>query len=221
MLPFTTDQFFGVFASYNTAIWPAQVVAYLLGTAALWAIYAARSWSGRTVAAILAALWVWNGFAYHYAFFAPINPAAYGFAALFVVQGLLFFGYGTMAGRLRFVSGTGWRGLLGLVLIAYATVGYTGLGYFLGHTWPSLPIFGVAPCPTTIFTFGALMLASGPLPLWLVAIPIVWAGIGASAAVLLNVPEDLGLLISGLLGAALLPRWGYGKLPPAPAGVRT
>jgi hypothetical protein len=111
--------------------------------------------------------------------------------------------------------------LLGLVLIAYATVGYTGLGYFLGHTWPSLPIFGVAPCPTTIFTFGALMLASGPLPLWLVAIPIVWAGIGASAAVLLNVPEDLGLLISGLLGAALLPRWGYGKLPPAPAGVRT
>jgi hypothetical protein len=77
MLPFTTDQFFGVFASYNTAIWPAQVVAYLLGTAALWAIYAARSWSGRTVAAILAALWVWNGFAYHYAFFAPINPAAY------------------------------------------------------------------------------------------------------------------------------------------------
>ena len=28
MLPFTIDQFFGVFAAYNVAIWPAQVVAY-------------------------------------------------------------------------------------------------------------------------------------------------------------------------------------------------
>jgi hypothetical protein len=30
-------------------------------------------------------------------------------------------------------------------------------------------MFGVAPCPTTIFTFGVLMLALGPLPVWLVA----------------------------------------------------
>jgi hypothetical protein len=151
----------------------------------------------------------------------PINPAAYGFAALFVVQGLLFFGYGTVAGRLRFMSVTGWHGLLGFVLVAYAMVAYTALGYFMGHAWPSLPIFGVAPCPTTIFTFGMLMMASGPLPVWLVAIPVFWAATGASAAVLLGVPEDLGLLISGLLGAALLPRWGHNKLPPAPAGVRT
>ena len=31
MLPFTREQFLGVFADYNTAVWPAQVVAYVLG----------------------------------------------------------------------------------------------------------------------------------------------------------------------------------------------
>ena len=220
MLPFTVDQFFSVFGAYNNAVWPTQVVAYLLGAVAVWAIFAARPWAGRVVAAILGILWVWNGLAYHLAFFAPINPAAYGFAALFVLQGVLFFGYGTVAGRLRFAGQIGWSGTLGMVLIAYAGVIYTAMGYFLGHTWPNLPVFGVAPCPTTIFTFGVLILAAGPLPIWLVAIPVVWAGIGATAAVLLNVPEDLGLLVAGVLGAALMPFWAHGRRDRAPAEAR-
>ncbi len=208
MLPFTVDQFFSVFGAYNKAIWPAQIIAYLLGVLAMWAIFTARAWAGREVAATFGIIWVWNGLAYHLAFFAPINAAAYGFAALFVLQGLLFFGYGAIAGGLRFPEHIGWRGMLGIALIAYAGMIYTAVGYFLGHDWPKVPVFGVAPCPTTIFTFGVLMLAAGPLPLWLVAIPIVWAGIGATAAVLLNVPEDLGLLVSGVLGAVTAPILG-------------
>jgi hypothetical protein len=54
--------------------------------------------------------------------------------------------------------------------------------------------------------------SGGPLPVWLVAIPVVWAGIGATAAVLLNVPEDLGLLVCGVLSAALLPIGGHGRI---------
>lgn len=30
MLPFSVEQFFGVFASYNSAIWPAQIVALII-----------------------------------------------------------------------------------------------------------------------------------------------------------------------------------------------
>jgi hypothetical protein len=154
--------------------------------------------------------------AYHLAFFTPINPAAYGFAALFVLQGLLFLGHGTVADRLAFTRQIDWRGAIGLALIVYATVIYGVLGYALGHAWPNAPVFGVAPCPTTIFTFGVLMLATGPLPVWLVAIPVIWAGIGATAAILLAVPEDLGLLVSGLLGAILLPSWAYRRAHHAP-----
>lgn len=211
MIPFTVDQFFSLFAAYNAAIWPAQVCAYLLGAVAVWAIFAGGSSGGRVVAAVLAFLWMWNGLAYHLAFFTRINSAAYGFAALFAIQGLLFFAFGTIGGHLGFSGRTGWRGALGMLLIAYAALIYPILGYTAGHAWPKAPMFGVAPCPTTIFTFGVLLLAAAPLPLWLVAIPVVWAGIGATAAVLLAVPEDLGLLVAGVLGAVLLPAWGYGR----------
>ena len=34
-IPFTVEQFFDVFRTYNVAIWPAQVVAYLMGVIAL------------------------------------------------------------------------------------------------------------------------------------------------------------------------------------------
>jgi len=35
MLPFTREQLLAVFVAYNEAVWPAQVVAYLL---ALWMV---------------------------------------------------------------------------------------------------------------------------------------------------------------------------------------
>ncbi|MGM0484554.1 MAG: DUF6064 family protein, partial [Candidatus Krumholzibacteriota bacterium] len=34
-MPFTVEQFFEVFESYNLAIWPAQIAAYILGIAAV------------------------------------------------------------------------------------------------------------------------------------------------------------------------------------------
>lgn len=211
MLPFTVEQFFAVFAAYNQAIWPAQVVAYVVAAVAVWAILSRRPWAGLAAAAILGGMWLGNGLAYHLAFFAPINPAAYGFAALFLLQGALFIGHGVIGDGLSFAKSLDWRSALGILLILYAGLVYPALGYLLGHAWPYAPMFGVAPCPTTIFTFGVLMLAVGPLPVWLVAIPVVWSAIGGTAAVLLNVPEDFGLLASGILGAVLLPFWGYGN----------
>lgn len=65
-------------------------------------------------------------------------------------------------------------------------------------------MFGVAPCPTTIFTFGLLLLTRGPVPLRLLVIPLLWALVGASAALHLGVREDLGLVVTGLVATALL-----------------
>ena len=107
----------------------------------------------------------------------------------------------------RFQSG--WRGVLGLALIVYSALVYEVVGHLSGHGWPRAPLFGVAPCPTVIFTFGVLLLSVRPVPVFLVAIPLVWAGIGSTAAILLGVPEDLGLVVSGLIGVALLPFWAF------------
>jgi hypothetical protein len=94
MLPFSAEQFFPLFERYNLAIWPAQLAAYALAVWLLWWIAAGRTWNWSAVAIILGVFWLWNGLVYHLAYFAPINPAAYGSATLFIVQGLAFIGIG-------------------------------------------------------------------------------------------------------------------------------
>ena len=46
-------------------------------------------------------------------------------------------------------------------------------------------MFGVTPCPVTIFAFGVL--AAKPLPRLVLVIPLAWSLIGGSAAVLLGI----------------------------------
>jgi len=89
VMPFTRSDFFGVFEAYNLAIWPAQIVAYLLAVAALGAILAQGRWSGAVVRCALAMMWAWTGAVYHLHYFAAINRAAYAFGTLFIVQALL------------------------------------------------------------------------------------------------------------------------------------
>jgi hypothetical protein len=91
-------------------------------------------------------------------------------------------------------------------LVLYAAVIYELLGYVSGHGLMNGPLFGIAPCPTTIFTIGLLLMASGRLTLWLSIIPIAWALIGTSAALFLGVPEDLGLAAAAIASLVHLSR---------------
>lgn len=199
--PFTVDQFLAVFATYNAAIWPAQLLAYLLGVVALAALW----WPGRSaqrlVLIILALMWALSGIGYHLVFFASVNPGAKGFAALFVVQALLFAASAFAGNGLRFRIGPNVRSAIALLFVLYSMVIYEMLGYAAGHGLMAGPMFGVAPCPTTIFTIGLLILMRGRLVKWLAIVPLVWAMIGTSAAVFLGIREDLGLAVAA---AALL-----------------
>jgi hypothetical protein len=65
-------------------------------------------------------------------------------------------------------------------------------------------MFGVAPCPTTIFTFGLLLWANKPVPVYILVIPLIWSIIGTMAAVSLQVPQDYGLGIAGIVGTVLV-----------------
>ncbi len=200
-MPFTAEAFFAVFERYNLAIWPAQVVAWLLGAAAV--LLALRRAGSGAVAAVLASFWIVNGAGYHLAFFRTVNPAAAPAGALFVLQGLLF-PAAAWRGRLSFGGGRDRYAGLGLALVAYAMVAYPLLGALAGHRFPRSPAFGVAPCPTTIFTFGLLLLTDRPVPRWLLPIPFLWSLIGLSAAAQLGVPEDWGLPLAGVAGTAAL-----------------
>jgi Family of unknown function (DUF6064) len=91
VLPFTPEQFLAVFADYNNAIWPVQIVAHLLGGfAVILLFFKNREARNPIISGILALMWLWTGIGYHALWFSAINKAAYLFAALFVVQGCYF-----------------------------------------------------------------------------------------------------------------------------------
>lgn len=212
MLPFTRDEFFAVFESYNAVVWPAQLVLYVLAVAMV--VWAARRTqrTDRWLPFGLAALWLWTGVLYHWREFTAVNRMAWIFGALFVAQGVLFAVAGARGGRLRVGRPRGWCGWIGTVLLLYALVVYPLLG-LAGHPAREVPFLGV-PCPTTIFTFGLLFWAVSPVPRHLLVIPLLWAFFGSSAVVLLGVTQDVGLFVAGLLGLLLF-RWPESRRPAA------
>lgn len=204
MLPFTREQFLGVFVSYNEAIWPLQIVAFLLGSVAVALLLRPGRSSDRIIAGVLAAMWVWTGIAYHGLFFAPINPAAYPFGALFLFQGGLLAYAGVQRDRIRFGFRSSPATWVGAAFLFYAAILYPLVGVATGSTYPGMPMFGVTPCPVTIFTFGMLLLTTRRLPRWLLVIPFAWSLIGGSAAIMLGVTQDWLLLASGLIAILLI-----------------
>jgi hypothetical protein len=204
MLPFTTEQFLDTFGRYNEAIWPLQLVAYGLGILAVRLALRPGRGSSRLIATILAAFWLWTGAVYHLGFFREINGAAVLFGALFAAQGLLWLVVGVVRPHLAFRANRDLGGLVGALFIAYALVGYPLLGLALGQSFPRMPTFGITPCPLTIVSFGLLLWTERPVPRLLLVIPLLWSLLGMSAAISLDVGEDVGLAVAGLVGTAML-----------------
>jgi len=203
-LPFTPDEFFDVFAAYNETLWPFALALWLVtayAVAVLTRVRPVRPWF---IPALLALHWVWAGLAYHAAFFSRINPAAWMFSGLFVVEAGLLLWYGVVHHRFQLSRVAFSPQAVSWGLIAYALL-YPAIARAEGHAFPRLPTFGV-PCPTTILTVGFLLAADRSLPRLVAVIPLMWAFIGGSAAVLFGVRADLMLLAAGVALAVALVR---------------
>jgi hypothetical protein len=216
-LPFSRSEFLDVFGAYNAALWP--------GAAALWLVSLALSLSlvktgrapHRALSVLLAVHWGWSAIAYHAVFFSTINPAARVFAVMFLAEALLFLWLGVFRRRLRFsAEPSAWHVLAG-VLVLYA-LAYPFLVLAEGLAYPRTPTFGV-PCPSTILTIGLLSTAES-LPWSIAIVPLLWAGIGGSAAFLLGVHADLMLVAGAFLLIASLLRRVPGTKPRAQSRAR-
>jgi hypothetical protein len=193
-LPFTRDAFFALFGQYNVAVWPLIVLFYLMAAATVALLFRPTRAATMFIALGLGAMWIVNGAGYHWMFFRGINPAAAVFGAVFVLQAALLVLLPVRDASFRFAVAADARSAVGLLLILFAIMLYPLWGWGAGHVWPRIPAFGVAPCPTTIFTIGVLLTGSWHVVRWLLIIPGLWAGAGGSAAILLGVPQDSALL---------------------------
>jgi len=201
MLPFTVEDLLGVFETYNLAIWPMQVVAYLLGAAAVLLVVRKTDLSRRIIVGVLSFLWLFSSGFFIFALIEIYRPA-YVFGAAFIVQAAIFFAC-VVRPHLSFAFGRNAYTVVGLLFIAFATVGYPVMGYFIGHRYPQSPPFGLTPCPLSVFTFGLLLLTDSKVPKWILAIPFLYA-IGGILPVSIGVIEDLVMIVAGVVGTAMI-----------------
>lgn len=200
-MPFTEAQFFDVFRQYNLGTWPMPLFVMLFGLVLAVAVTERRV-PVRTIWWSLTALWAWMALGYHVKYFSTINPLAYAFAVLFLVQSAAFMVLARSSSTHRVPDIGRVRALTSDLLFVYALVVYPLVGLALGQRYPGLPTFGL-PCPTTIFTVAILIRLDrlAPWPLYL--IPLLWSAIATAAAINFGVAEDFALVPAVVLGAVL------------------
>lgn len=193
-LPFSHDAFLDVFGAYNTVLWPAVLLFWVATAQVAWAWFRGRGIGRRLLFGLLAAHWSWSGVAYHWLFFRRINPAASLFAALFILEALLFV-WPSAKANASAEPPAGLRGVIGGTFVVYGLI-YPLIGVATGLEYPRLPLFAV-PCPTTLITVGMLVALPG-IPRAAALIPVVWAIVGSSAAFALGITADMALVLAAM-----------------------
>jgi hypothetical protein len=194
-MPFTTREFLDVFAAYNTALWPLVVALWVVTAAVLTSfVMRERVWLPLPML-LLAGHWLWSAVVYHAFFFTAINPAAWLFAALFVLQAVFLIVAASSGGIVVRRLGS-WRHVVSSSLIVYGLV-YPAIAWADGFAYPHMPTFGV-PCPTVILTIGFLIGVSTSSIL-LSLIPVAWSLLGISAVLSFGIHADLVLPAAGVL----------------------
>jgi hypothetical protein len=198
----TLDQMLSVFEAYNTATWPLQAVACLLVITAIVLTIKPLKYSGEIIAAILSFVWLWTGVVFCAIYWAPVFKPSYGYTALYVAQGIIFFA-GIFRPKLSFRFKPDIYTIVGLLFIIYSLAGYFLTGYFLDHIYPRAVSIILAPCPTVVLTFGMLLLTDRKFPKYILIIPLFWSLCGI-IPILMGVTEDIGLVTAGVVGTILI-----------------
>ena len=198
--------FLAMFERGNAAVWPMQLVWYASAAAivglALWPIRRAS----QLICLLAAAYLAWVGIAYFGVLFSGTHPVWISglLAAAFILEGILFLVAGIVRRDLVIAPRWDLASVLGAVFILYTLVAYPIIGLLGGQPLGSLPVFGLAPCPTVIFAFGLLLWARPPSPKYLLLIPLAW-GLGAGpGGMATGIVADFGLILAGVTTAGLL-----------------
>lgn len=199
MLPYTAETLFALFDEYNRAIRPLPALALLLTAGVLMLVIRARQDRSRLVLGILAAGWLWTGIVYQSIFFAGINFAAPAYGGIFILQGLLLAWTGVFRQRTALHFDRGHIGWAGIGIAVISAVILPAIDWQSGAGWTDVRLALIAPGATAGFTLGILMMAKGPIPLHLAAIPVLWSLVAGAHAWVLRIPQDYVLPVVGII----------------------
>ena len=93
---------------------------------------------------------------------------------------------------------------IGSMAVVNALIIYPIIGARTGHPFPGGPIFGIAPCPMVMFSFGMFLQTQGRFPIKLIIIPFLWSLTGIFSLTAFQVYASGGQLIIGVMGTLLI-----------------
>lgn len=200
----SVTEWFHRWTEYNPAVWPMQIITYVLAVGVIVLLFVKWKQSSRVIASVIAFLWLWSGLVAIILFFGTVSSQYYFWGSLWIIQGLVFIYYGVLKPGFQFRFSKDLSVYLGFLLILYALVVYPIIGALSGHAFPGGPIFGVAPCPVCIFTFGVFMMTRRRIPVYIFVFPLIWSILGIYAAIRMNVFADIGMAFAGVMGTAFI-----------------
>jgi hypothetical protein len=103
LIPFSRETYFRLFERYNIGVWPAPIVGLAWGFMALFAVRRPEDWGRRAAVLMMAAGWLWVGWAFQMGWYAPLSWPGIYFGIGFGLQGVLM---AVMIRRLRSVPST-------------------------------------------------------------------------------------------------------------------
>ena len=207
------DDFFNTLQTYNETFVPMFIITLVLSVIAVFLAFRKSKYSDKSTAAILGFLYLWSGLAFFILFFGSVDVEVFGLrlsgmwylsGILFVAQSILILFFGVIKSSLSFRFVWGLHGFAGALLVVYAMVIYPIVGFLTGFIYPRYPVFGIAPCPVTIFTFGLLQWSDKKTPLLVAIIPLVHALTGILPILVYSIWADVGLFFSGVIGFPLI-----------------
>lgn len=163
LLMFSPRTYWRLIELYNRDVWPAQLAALAAGLVALGLAASRRAGAGRVLAALLAAIWLWVGWAFHWQRYASINWAAPYFALAFALQAVLLLGLGAWPRDAQAPTACVGVRNLGWLLAVTGVLLYPLAGLLAGRPWTQIELFGVTPEPTALASLGLLLASAQPL----------------------------------------------------------
>jgi hypothetical protein len=199
LVPFSRDTWLALIARYNQAHLPAVVAGIGAGVLLLWLAAGTAAWRLRAAQALLAAGWLWVGWAFLYQALGELLWAAPWLALGFAVEGALL-----LLSALLPLRAAGERrrrpARVALWLLALALFGLPFAQALAGQPVGTLGWFGTAPTPTALATLALVALLPAPRAWLLLPLPLAWclidsAMLGVFADPLWPLPAVLAVLL--------------------------
>jgi hypothetical protein len=194
-VPFTQQQFLDVFGAYNSTTWPV-VIAFWLVTLAFGVRFVRGRPGSVALSALAAVHWAWSGLVYHALFFTDINPAAWWFAGMFLLEAFAFVWFGMVRRTLAFEWGH---------TVRHAVAARYSRTHSRIHFWcwrRATMCHGRHSSPSRVQRRSLRRRCCSPLfapaPVLVFVIPVMWATLAGTAAIALGVTPDLMLFVAAI-----------------------